>query len=180
MAKGSSKEKNDFSAKPKHDPIRILNKSTFILVLISLIFIIYNSLKVFSIRSENSSFIPSEERDEGEGLTFEKIVIPEPLSFNEYTQSIAFKDIFKSVYVRDQKVEEDQQSKSAPAVDLIKDYRLVGILLSQKPQVVIEDLKNKETLFLNKGDRISGAVLDKVEEGKVIFIYNNQSIEMNQ
>jgi hypothetical protein len=61
-----------------------------------------------------------------------------------------------------------------------KNLKLVGVVLDGSPVVIIEDLKSKETLFMRKGDSVYGAVVDDIQEGKVIFSYQEQWVELTQ
>ena len=54
-------------------------------------------------------------------------------------------------------------------------YKLVGIILDAAPQVMIEDIKNKETLFLKTGDNLEAAALKEIQEGRAVFVYANQT-----
>jgi len=57
-------------------------------------------------------------------------------------------------------------------------YRLVGIVLDRKPQVVIEDLRNKQTLFLRPGESLEGAVLEEIQKDRARFLYQGQQWEL--
>ena len=62
--------------------------------------------------------------------------------------------------------------------DWVKDLKLVGILLDGEPKAVIEDLKKNETLFLSPGQSLGNAVLQEIQEGKVVFVYQGQRVEL--
>lgn len=60
-----------------------------------------------------------------------------------------------------------------------KDLRLVGISWSTDPDVMIEDTKNKRTLFLKKGQLIDNRVkLKAVFKDKVVLSYSGEEIEL--
>ena len=96
-----------------------------------------------------------------------------PFSF--YQETIARRDIFQAPW------EKSQEKGAAPLVeDLSKKLKLVGIVLDQKPQAVIEDQETHQTYFLSPGESIGGARLEELQEGKVIFLFNEEKVELTQ
>lgn len=66
--------------------------------------------------------------------------------------------------------------KALPA--LHKRIRLIGILMDSDPKAIVEDLKEKQTHFLSKGENLGAVFLEDIREDKVIFKYDNERIEM--
>ena len=60
----------------------------------------------------------------------------------------------------------------------IKRLKLVGVVLDQEPQAIVENRRTRQTLFLRRGDRVEGAVVKEILEGKVILTYAGQSVEL--
>ncbi|MBU2103052.1 MAG: hypothetical protein ABH865_05585 [Candidatus Omnitrophota bacterium] len=64
-------------------------------------------------------------------------------------------------------------------IEETKDFRLVGISWSADPDVMIEDIKNKRTLFLKKGQLIDNKIkLKSVFKDKVLLSYGGEEIEL--
>ena len=103
--------------------------------------------------------------------------------FSVYAQTLSERDIFASPFQKPL-VDTPAAASSEPApaptptFDLSQNYKLVGIILDNDPQAVIEDIRNQRTLFLSKGDQLEGGVLDEISDGRVVFLFNNQRIEM--
>ena len=98
-------------------------------------------------------------------------------SWDEYRNQIQKRDLFKA------SLEEKKDSQDQNVVNLsqiIKDLKLVGILLDQRPQAMIKDLKTNQTMFLNQGQQIDGVTVAEILEGKVILNYQDQKTELVQ
>jgi len=110
-------------------------------------------------------------------------VIPtavEPQPFSYYAEKMGGRNIFDSA--PGQTVTPDQLPLEVmapqPLPDITTKLKIVGIVLDKNAEVILEDLEEQKTYFLRKGDRIRDAVVQEIEEGKVILIYNNQTIEL--
>ena len=102
------------------------------------------------------------------------LVVPETKPFSFYQSVMEQRDIFQSPWDKATAV----ATAAAPAADLAKQLKLVGIVLDKNPQAVIENVKTKETLFLSVGDSVENAVLQEIHEDKVLFLYNEESVEL--
>ena len=102
-----------------------------------------------------------------------KILLPQEKSFSYFESKIGARDIFFSPW-------EKPSTPASPdvAMDLARDLKLVGIVMDQNPKAIVEDVKNNQTLFMSKGDKINNAVLKDIQSGKAIFSYNNQDVEL--
>ncbi len=107
-----------------------------------------------------------------------------PFSF--YSEQIQKRDIFQLyVPVLEQKPVDtevlqeqiDPQNVHNPT-EFVQNLRLVGIVLDQTPEAIIEDLQTNETLFLHKGDQIREGVIEEIQESKVVFNYYGQHVEI--
>jgi len=52
---------------------------------------------------------------------------------------------------------------------MITNFKLVGILWSDKPQAMIEDTQEQKTYFLSKGEKIKEVVVKRILKNKVIL-----------
>jgi hypothetical protein len=64
-------------------------------------------------------------------------------------------------------------------IEATQDLRLVGISWSDDPDVMIEDTKNKRTIFLKKGQMINNEIkLQAVFRDKVVLSYAGEEIDL--
>ena len=96
-----------------------------------------------------------------------------PFAF--YQEKISERNFFQYPW---EKPKQDEGAVKNVTVDLQSQLKVVGILLDREPKVIIEDLRTQQTLFLSRGERIGDAVLETIEEGKAVFLYNGQRIEL--
>jgi len=118
--------------------------------------------------------------------------IVKPLkSYSDYAQTIAQRNIFELptfpsvIQIENPPVvvpsgENPPPSNVSSAVDFIKKLKLVGIVLDATPEAIIEDTQAKQTLFLHPGELIDDAIVEDIQESKVILKYQNQRIELVQ
>ena len=71
--------------------------------------------------------------------------------------------------------------KAKPRVSpAFKKLKLVGVVLDKNSEAIVENPAKKETLFFHEGDEFEGAVVEQILEGKIIFLYEGQKIELVQ
>jgi type II secretory pathway component PulC len=175
--------KNNFDTKrtdqnqTAEDIAGFLKVSLTVLVVCSIGLLAYIFTQTFVFKQE--SFAPEgPQARETKEINAAAAQAPEVKAFSEYAQVIEKRDIFETPYTKESAAEGQEQAAPAAAVNLTGNYKLVGIVLDKTPQAVLEDLRNKNTLFLSVGENVEGAVLNKIEEGKVTFSYNGQLLEM--
>jgi hypothetical protein len=69
----------------------------------------------------------------------------------------------------------------APVVDLnslTAGLKVVGIIWSETPQVILEDTVNGKTLLLNRGSKVKEARVKEILKDRVILSYDNQDVEL--
>ncbi len=92
-----------------------------------------------------------------------------------YTQPAQERDLFESPLFK-----KASDTQKADFTDLAKNFRLVGIVLDDAAEAVIEDTQNQQTFFLHKGDKIRDAVVEDIQESKVILLIGEQKVELLQ
>ncbi len=65
-----------------------------------------------------------------------------------------------------------------PTGQLPAHLKVVGIILGEDPEVVIEDSQVNQVFFITKGRPQAGIEIQKVEAGKVVIVYQGQSIDL--
>lgn len=106
----------------------------------------------------------------GEAQELKEDVRPYPL----YQEIIEERDIFMSPWEKPS----TGAVQNTNSTELGNQYKIVGIVVDNNPQAIIEDVLNSQTIFAYKGDSVGSAVVEEIHEGKVIFLYNNEKIEM--
>ena len=101
-------------------------------------------------------------------------------SFSVYADIFKSKDVFESSLKNSVVPDRKGLSEPVPAAQgfVLDAYKIVGILIDQKPQVVLEDKKTRETFFLSIGEHLKGVVVEEIFPGKVIFSDRNNKIEL--
>jgi len=67
---------------------------------------------------------------------------------------------------------------SEGALDRLNQLSLKGIIAGDKPQVVLEDEKNKKSYFLYKGDSVGNIKVEDIQADKVILMINGEVLEL--
>ncbi|MFH1645803.1 MAG: hypothetical protein ABIB11_05205 [Candidatus Omnitrophota bacterium] len=63
--------------------------------------------------------------------------------------------------------------------EIVSDFRLVGILPGDEPQVIIEEKKSGQTFFLRKGEDIQGIEIREVLTGRVVLGRGDETITLS-
>lgn len=98
------------------------------------------------------------------------------VSFEEYQKLLLKKSIFAPPATDRKK---SPVSEGPTLRELVKDLRLVGIMPGDEPQVIIEDKKSGQTLFLKKGEQIEGIEIKEIQSGRVILGYEEETITLS-
>jgi hypothetical protein len=79
---------------------------------------------------------------------------------------------------RKKTVSETGAVKKQSAAEALKDYRLKGVVLLDKPEAIFIDARDNKSVFVKEGDKIGDADVVKIEEGKVTLKYFEENTEM--
>ena len=105
---------------------------------------------------------------------------PDPsMSFTDYSRVFSQREIFVIPYAKEASVPRGDivESPVAQKSQLV-DFRLRGIVLDQHPQAIIEDLANKQTLFLFSGDSLGQGTLKEIREDRIVVVIHDSSVEL--
>lgn len=155
----------------------IFNLFNFLLVIIAITLIGYLGWQILNLK-EGKDNLPLISRTVDVSLPEADTEIEEEPSkpYSYYSQEIGKKDLFKS------SVLQGQEGQTAAAVSSLSDLSanlvLLGIVLDQRPQAIIEDAKTKKSYFLYKGDSIGEIKVEDILESKVILSYQQEKIEL--
>lgn len=97
-------------------------------------------------------------------------------SFEDYQKLLDKKAIFAPPARSSSKAKETE----GPGLpDLVKDLNLVGIIPGNHPQVIIEDKRNGQTLFLKKGETINYIRVKNIQNGRVVLEHNDETVTLS-
>ena len=146
-------------------------------ILLSSILAIYTFYQIFFISTADSVYeTPLEKNLKSEA----PVLIPQwkpARSFEEYASQMQGRSIFQSPSER------KKTPMLSPAVnvsEVTKNLKLAGIVLDKDPQAIIKDVQTNQNVFVHRGGRINGAVVEEILEGKVILNIQNQRVELLQ
>ncbi len=153
----------------KYRPSLNLSKIIKAAFIISCIFLLFTFIHPFVIPQKNE--LPKIAAKDG--LTQEAGLIPQAKPYDFYSQAIRDRKIFG-----EQVSSEAARPMSAINSDLIKDINLIGVILGDSPQAIIEDKKTQKSYYVNKGQFIGEFRVDDIQEGKVILTYEGEKFEL--
>ena len=171
----------DINLNQKH-PLRLLVLCNQVLTFVAIICIAYALINFF-VKARQIPSSSKKDMTAGKDEVSEKIALPQTKPFDEYANIINKRDIFNISQPKDATASSENQPEVEPlpaaaAQDWLKDLKLVGILLDKEPKAVIEDSLKNETVFLSHGQELRSAVLQEIQEGKVIFAYQGHRLEL--
>ncbi|MGE5279546.1 MAG: hypothetical protein ACM3L6_02225 [Deltaproteobacteria bacterium] len=70
------------------------------------------------------------------------------------------------------------QAIQAAIQDIITNYKVVGIIWSEAPQAVIEDVKGGDTFMVNRGSMVKVARVKDILKDRVILSYDGMDVEL--
>jgi len=154
--------------------LKLLNR---VLVLLAVVCAGYIFFKIFVSNQNNSADLPAVNIKDAEVAAEPQPVFEiKPLSY--YTDLADQRDIFNTSFEKP-KTDGKPGLTVLPAMDPTKNLRLVGVVLAEEPQAIIEDLDARETLFLSKGDTVKEMVVDDIQESKIVLRYQSQRFELS-
>ena len=56
-------------------------------------------------------------------------------------------------------------------IELTKDYRLKGVVITDDPETIVEDAKTQKTLFIKKGGQLGDLTVKEIKEGFITLSY---------
>ncbi|MDP2653283.1 MAG: hypothetical protein Q8Q08_04555 [Candidatus Omnitrophota bacterium] len=100
-------------------------------------------------------------------------------NFMEYGKIFESRDLFTGS-AREQDTPDNSAGHpiAASRPNLSGGYQVVGIVLDDHPVAVLEGGKAEGPVFLSPGDRLEGAVLERILDGRVIFEFQGERMEL--
>ena len=159
----------------KKDGVSVLDTSNQILIIVIAVLMGYVAIKFFSPQQTISEPVSAQAVIEQE-IPATDIANMQVKSFGAYEEGIKARNLFEPLRSGNLKADPRVMQKALPA--LHKRIKLIGILIDSDSKAIVEDLKEKQTHFLSKGESLGSAVLEDIQEDKVLFKYANEIIEM--
>jgi len=160
--------------KARIDLLKWINRLLFVICLVIIAYIVNSYVLT---KGSASLFLTQEIQPKVKEKDVRVSTKEDAQTFDFYAQTIHRRNLFLPPWEKDQG---ENKVAEASNSDLEKDIRLVGIVLDKNPKAIVEDVKSEDTSFLSIGDEIRGAKLIEVLEGKAIFDYNGQKVEIIQ
>ncbi len=152
-----------------------------VLVVLNIIFAIFICVKVFLPQKNHEQIEEGGVLDPVINAGSGRVDVSEKESFHVYEAVFDKRDLFQLPYAQ-RKVSAlrvgSEKSVQKSIEGSFEGFKVVGIIVDKNPQVVVENIKSKETVFLSRGDQLQGAVLEEVLGGKAIFVKQGKRIEM--
>lgn len=163
----------------QRDFFKIFQVGSRILMAFCLVLAVYIVMNLVFYAKDKKPLVTEIILENDENFSGQEAFTPQMKGFNEYDE-LSKKNVFALEGKTGPGADPAAPEEAVTSVvdDFTQSYKLVGIILDQYPQAVIEDAKNDRTLFLSKGEEIGGAILEKIEEGRVIFLRNGQRVEL--
>jgi len=95
--------------------------------------------------------------------------------FDSYKPAMEGRDIFQAPW---EQPAQDIPASGVPGTELVKQLKLVGILLDKDPKAIVEDLGTQQTFFVSPGERIGNAIVQEILQDKVILIFGQEKVEL--
>ncbi len=157
-----------FSVRARPEFFLNLRRSVIAIFVASLLFLAATFIySLFGLKKIKLPLISSNERTELPKINRE--IIP----LETYLKDIDNRHIFSASSARDTQAPANNEN-----LDFLKKINLVGIILGENPQAVIEDKTIQKTYYLSTGQFIGGFQIEDIQEGKIILKYNGQRFEL--
>lgn len=62
--------------------------------------------------------------------------------------------------------------------ELLKDYRLKGVVLGNEPEAILEDARTQRSVFVKQGASLGELTIKSIQEGAVVFVYYGEEKEL--
>ena len=179
---GKESKAQEKSSRPRQQQkpalLKTLNIFMIIVCVVGVLILCYRYFMVLNDKIDISSVDNIEIGEDSILVGFQGILDSKPTSY--YQKIISGRDIFKSPWDQaSQKKSLEMQGTNGNISMLEGKYQLLGVIVDDAPQAIFLDLQSKETIFVRKGQRLDGAVLEVVEEGRAIFKSKGKRQEFN-
>ena len=147
--------------------LRQINKGLYILIILAAVYFLlvaaFWGRRGLTINEEHLGLPP--ERTAGAALDA-------GAKWNELEHAMERRSIFEPLAIL------AQAEKNAFEQEILQRIRIVGVMLDESPKAIIEVIASGETVFVSKGDTVTGAIVKDIFENKVVLTYNGLELEL--
>jgi len=142
------------------------------LVIVSILLLLYFAYSIIFLTQTDLGVLVNEPvpaADDGDAGLEENGILQDIPDYTEYSRDIHGKQLFTRVY------EDDKQKESTePDIDVTKRFNLVGILVGDEPQAIIEDRETNKTHYVITGQSFNNIKVNEIGDGKVVLSYKDR------
>ena len=162
---------------PLFDSSNIFNSLTKIFALVSVFLFIYILIRFFTINKELPA--PNQNSMITDSVDSKNKILPSYPPFAQYAQAIEERNFFQLPKETEPGVIKADQNNPPSPQDLTKNIKILGIMLSKKPQAIVLNTQTSETLILSLGDKINGLQLSDIQKNEITFEHDGQSLKVS-
>ena len=159
---------------------RILDIVQVVFKLFCLIAVIWGGYKLWTVlnssdvspRTSSTATVSSQRQGRLSGLVAQRF----NQSFDRYESVFEQRDLFVSPAGYFGSAAKNIESPASN--NLRTQLRLVGILIDENPQAMIEDSGSNQTHIVGVKQNVAGAILTEIHENRVVLEYNGERIEL--
>ncbi len=158
----------------KMEPVISINQILPVIISILLIYTAYiwirpGTSEEILIPSTSAASLKSTDKKQQIGLSNQNL---KPSSF--YSSMAKKRNLFKQLAANPVILPETRIDIG----QLVKDLKLIGIVLDERTQAIIENRKTKSVLYLNEGSAVGELKVSKISESSVTLSYGSETIDL--
>jgi len=169
----------NISARPQKSFIQLSSFKFWnhLLIAIAGILVVYIVLEFLFLNGQEKAIVKSALKV-GTGNKSYRIEASSAKPYSYYANQFRQRDIFDiSQGVAD--VSAGPRVGSSDFQQMAKDLRLVGVILDNNPQAIIENKAEGKTYFLHRGEKINDLKIEVITESKAILSYGKERLELS-
>jgi len=110
------------------------------------------------------------------------VVFQDPQPFSTYESQLSKRDLFQApqpkVVVPEQPVQPVEEQAVQTMEALPEHLKIVGIVVGEPTEVIIEDTKAQQTFFVREGENMGDFAMQRSGEDKIIIKYQGQNFQV--
>ncbi len=162
---------------PLFNSSNIFDSLTKVLALVSVLLFIYILARFFAINKEMATLNPNSMTTTA-SIDSKNKILPSFPPFTQYAQAVEGQNFFQTPKIVVAEATPEVPKEPTPQ-DLTKNIKVLGIMLSQKPQAVVLNQTTNQTLILSLGDTINNLRLSEIQKDQIIFDHDGQLLKVH-
>lgn len=62
--------------------------------------------------------------------------------------------------------------------ELVKDFRLKGIVILKEPEAIVQDARTQKNIFVREGDQMGEVTVKEIEQDSIVLSYSGEEIKL--